>query len=79
MKLAPPLAAPDKIFTLWFSDFKNPLIAGPGPTYAISMEPAKMDSITWGPASNNIGSITLLFPIWFSNIPLTIVWAKTNI
>ena len=46
IKLAPPLAAPDKIWIFLFSEFKNPLIAGPGPTYATSTEFAKRDSIT---------------------------------
>ena len=57
IKLAPPLAAPDKIWILLFSEFKNPLIAGPGPTYAISTEFAKRDSITWGPLSKILLSI----------------------
>jgi hypothetical protein len=32
IKLAPPLAAPDKILMSLPSDFKKPLMIGPGPT-----------------------------------------------
>ena len=57
MKLAPPLAAPAKILTSFPLDFRNPLITGPGPTYATSIELAKMDSITCGPLSKILVSI----------------------
>ena len=72
MKLAPPLAAPAKIFTLSWSDFKNAFIAGPGPTYAISIEFANNDSTTWGPLSNNFVSIKVSSPSSEEKIPFSI-------
>ena len=68
IKLAPPLAAPDSI-TNSLSDFKKPFIAGPGPTYARSIERENMDSITWGPLSNNFVS-TISFGKISDSIPM---------
>ena len=72
MKLAPPLAAPARIFTLLFSEFKKPLIAGPGPTYAKSTEFANSDSIDCGPLSKTRVSIIVAFPRLDSKNPFSI-------
>ena len=72
MKLAPPLAAPDKILIFLFSEFKNPLIAGPGPTYAISTEFAKSDSITCGPLSKILLLISVSESIFSKKNPFSI-------
>ena len=54
IKLAPPSAAPARIFNALPSDFKYPLITGPGPTYAISIEFENNDSIIGLPKTLHI-------------------------
>ena len=66
-KLAPLLAAPLRIITSP-SDLRNPLTAGPGPTYAISEDPENSDSIACGPLSKIFNS-TSTSGISFTKIP----------
>ena len=71
IKLAPPFAALPRIFKSFPSDFKKPLITGPGPTYATSTEFEKIDSMTCGPLSKTFISILRFSSrfsanVWFS-------------
>ena len=48
-RLDPPLAAPDSTTIRSDSERRYALTAGPGPTYAMSIDPAKSDSTACGP------------------------------
>ena len=61
------VAAPLRIITSP-SDLRNPLTAGPGPTYAISEDPENSDSIACGPLSKIFNS-TSTSGISFTKIP----------
>ena len=48
-RLDPPLAAPESTTIRSDSERRYALTAGPGPTYAMSIDPAKSDSTACGP------------------------------
>src|SRR3974390_346002 len=75
---APPLAAPATTRNASPFERTYPLIAGFGPTYVISIAPAKRASIADGPALKLVHCTLTCGPIALSNQPFalpTIAWA----
>src|SRR6202030_2579924 len=71
-KDAPPLAAPAMTRNTSPLDRTYPVIAGLGPTYAMSMAPANRASMAEGPALKLVHWIFTLQPRAFSNHPLAL-------